>query len=77
MAWVPILVHRLTGEGAWDLPALNMPLWHDEYFEWEARKGSRCRKNAVCLVEGTGLSLGRCPSSAISFQGEVATHHWR
>lgn len=23
MAWVPILVHRLTGEGAWDLLALQ------------------------------------------------------
>ena len=34
---------QVTGEGACDLPALSMPLWHEDYFELEASKHRRYR----------------------------------
>lgn len=63
MAWVPILVHRITGEGAWDLSALNMPLWHDGYFEWEASKAVDAGKtlSAVLCRAQASLREGALP----------------
>lgn len=52
---------QVTDEGAWELPALSMPLWHEGYFEVESSKGSRCRKKASPPWAGQRLLFGKVP----------------
>lgn len=57
MAWVPILVHRLTGEGAWDLPALNMSLWHDSILSGRQVKAADAGKTLSAVLWRVQASL--------------------